>query len=409
MSAISEGPAITVPAVTLFRGTRPAGLPRLRRNVWRAVQLGLAATVLAVATSSAAPAQTGPIQPAPPGSGTFLESWALAPTGTDPSQPSSRPNLSYALARGAAQNDSVSVWNYSDKQLTFHVYATDAYNDATGEFALLPGDHKAKDAGSWVKLVTNFVTVPSRTRIDIPFTTTVPPNASPGDHAAGIIASLPTATANGNGQRITVDRRTGSRVYIRVAGPIRRSLVVENTSTKYHGTFNPLDGNLAVTYTLRNAGNVRLGARQTVTAKDLFGHTDDTHKLRVIPEVLPGNSITFHETLHGVPASLRVGATINVTPIEPIGAVGKPPAAESVTSHAWAIPWTLLLLLALIYLVWRLYRRYQDAHDAPPLTTQGGPNGSGPPRPDTTQGGAPRRPESVLRFTRRAPRGAGGP
>ena len=64
-------------------------------------------------------AQEGPIQNPPPGS--FVESWALAPTGLDPSQPSSRPNITASLAPGATQQDSVSLWNYSDVPLTFHV------------------------------------------------------------------------------------------------------------------------------------------------------------------------------------------------------------------------------------------------------------------------------------------------
>ncbi len=353
---------------------------------------------------STASAQEGPIQNPPPGS--FIESWALAPTGLDPSQPSSRPNITASLSPGATQQDSVSLWNYSDVPLTFHVYATDAYNNAAGDFTLLPANIKARDVGSWITLATNQVTVGAKTRVDIPFTMHVPPSASPGDHTAGIVASLPTPTNDAANHRVIIDRRTGSRVYLRVNGPVNPSLVVEHLSSEYHGSFNPLGGTLDVTYTLRNPGNVRLGARQLVSAHDIFGRTIADHKPRVIPELLPGNAITVHEKFTGVPATFRVGADVTITPLVPPGVDEKPPAAVTAGTGSWAIPWTVLLLLALALLLWRLYRRYRSSHrTAPPLGPGASPSGGLPPGapPD---GGMSRRPEQVLRFERRLPGGA---
>jgi hypothetical protein len=368
---------------------------QLRRRV-RLLALCLAAVAIVLVSAVPASAATGPNEPAPPGSGNFLESWALAPTGTDPSQPSSRANLSYTVDKGSSVKDSVSLWNYSDVQLTFHVYATDAYNNVTGEFTLLPSNIKPKNAGTWFTLQTNYVTVPSRTRVDIPFTMTVPNDATPGDHIAGIVASVPTGATNGAGQHAIVDRRTGSRAYVRVNGPVNPSLVAENLSTVYHGAFNPLDGSLDVSWTLRNAGNVRLGARQQVSVTDVLGRELDSRRGKLVQELLPGNAVRLHERFTGVPATFRVGANVKVTPIEPAGVAGKPPAPETYGSKTWAIPWTVLLLLLLALLLWRLYRRYRRREESPPMAAGGSAGGGGPGVPPGAS--SPRTPESVLHY-----------
>jgi hypothetical protein len=358
--------------------------------------------IMFVVSAHPVQAADGPNNPAPPGSGQFLESWALAPTGTDPSQPSSRPNLTYTLDPGASATDSVSLWNYSDVQLTFHVYATDAYNNRTGEFTLLPGNLKAKNAGTWVTLQTNFVTVPPRTRVDIPVAIHVPSDASPGDHTGGVVAAAPTGTKTAGGQTAVVDRRTGSRIYVRVNGNVNPSLVVENLSSDYTGAFNPLDGTMHVSYTLRNPGNVRLGARQVVEITDVFGRSVASRHGKVIPELLPGNAVRLHEHFTGVPAELRLGASVKVIPVEPVGTTEKAPASTMYTSHTWAIPWTVFLLLLLAFLLWRLYRRYRTrAQELPPAGPGGSAGGPGP-RGGAGPTGVQREPESVLRFDGRA-------
>ena len=386
-------------------GRSNVGLPRAARAVLTALVVLFALGVLAIPAG----AQEGPVPSPPPGSGQFVESWALAPTGLDPSQPSSRPNITASLAPGATQQDSVSLWNYSDVPLTFRVYATDAYNNAAGDFTLLPGDQKPRDSGSWITMATDHVTVAAKTRVDIPFTLHVPPTASPGDHTAGIVASLPTPTSDADNHRVILDRRTGSRVYVRVNGPVNPSLVVENLSSDYHGSFNPLDGTLDVTYTLRNPGNVRLGARQLVAVHDLFGRTVAERKPRSIPELLPGNAITVHEKFSGVPATFRLGADVTITPLVPAGVSEAPPAKETVGTHSWAIPWTLLLVVALAILLWRLYRRYRSSRSTVPPLGPGTPPRTGIPPGTPTNGGVVRQPEQVRRFTGRQPGGAAAP
>jgi len=339
-------------------------------------RLVLAFFVFALTTLAGMPvalaADNGPVGNPPPGSGQFLESWALSPTGSDPTQPGTRTALTYNVAPGAVQQDSVSLWNYSDVPLTFHVYATDAFNNGTGDFTLLPSDHKPTDVGSWVQLKTGIVDVAPKERVDLPFTVTVPKDATPGDHTAGIVASVPTDTIDPNGNRVTVDRRTGSRLYLRVQGPVNPSITVENLSSDYKGTFNPLDGTLEVTYTLNNPGNVRLGAHQVITVHDLVGREVASRKLRDLPELLPKNHFTVHQKFTGIPATLRVGTDVKITPFAAQAGVSgtELPSSTTSTTNSWAIPWTVILLLLLAVLLWRLRRRWQRSHPraAPPTS-----------------------------------------
>jgi hypothetical protein len=341
-----------------------------------------------------------------------IDSFALAPTGTDPSQPGSRPYLSYSVAPGATQTDSVTLWNYGTSQLTFHVYSPDAFNNVDGGFALQDGKKPAKDAGSWVKLEREWVTLPPGTKTDIAVTLTVPKGASPGDHTAAIVAASQTPGLDQEGKNVLIDRRTGSRLYVRVNGPANPALSVDDMSTVYRPALNPLDGTLDVTYSIRNSGNIRLGTQQSVDVHDVLGSVATRsscptvtgsaskkeraaakaaaadHCLPDIPELLPGNSVTRHLTFTGVAATFRVTADVNLAPFAVAGGTGaKLPKLEtvSVSTSAWAIPWLLVVVLVLLGTVIWLVRRQRGRPRAGAAPTAGGsgpaaggPGGAGP-------------------------------
>jgi len=286
-----------------------------------------------------------------------VESWALTPTGADPNEPGSRPDFAYTLEPGASVKDSLTVWNYSNVQLTFRVYATDAFNTAGDGFDLIPANQTPKDAGAWIHVNQSYVTLPAASKVSIGFTVLVPANAPPGDHAAGIVAA--SRTSGGQGGKIALDRRIGSRVYLRVSGPVTPALVVEHLATRYHASVNPLGGRLDVTYTVRNNGNVRLGAHQKVAARDVFGSVADRRPAD-LPDLLPGNAVTITEHFAGVAATVHVSAKVTLTPFVPAGAAqpGSPAVGPvSASASVWAFPWTILALLVVLGIVLVFVRR----------------------------------------------------
>src|SRR5262249_44718724 len=138
---------------------------------------------------AAARAQTNPgPTPSPLTTDPNAQSFALTPASADPS--ASRSTLTYTLAPGATVKDAVTVWNYSpNTQLNFRVYPTDAFNNSAGDFSLLTGAQKPKDAGSWVSVAQENITVRPLTSVVLPISITVPRDAKPGDHVGAVLVS----------------------------------------------------------------------------------------------------------------------------------------------------------------------------------------------------------------------------
>lgn len=326
------------------------------------------AVALAVALLSLVPtwarAQIAP-PPAPNPGAAVVNSWALTPTGDKPGEPGTRPNLTYDVSPGDEIKDSVTLLNYSNVQLTFRIYATDAYNNVDGNFDLLTGDKTPVDAGSWVTLPQANITVPALATATLPITIAVPPDAGPGDHAAAILASSQAEGSGPDGKLVTLDRRTGSRLYVRVAGPVFPALDVEKIKGTYHPALNPLAGSLDVSYTVRNRGNVRLAARQRLALQGPFGIGLDKATPVDVPELLPGGSVTLQARFDDVPATAVLATSITLKPLAARDAASPEGAAELTrTGRTLAIPWSLVVLLlaaVLISYARKAYGRHQDA------------------------------------------------
>lgn len=348
--------------------------PNVRNN---RSPLFLSATTVAVAIvalavppavgQSSPPTPTGPVPPE------VVNSWALTPSGDKPGEPGSRPNLSHSLAPGAQVKDSVTLLNYSNVQLTFRVYATDAFNNVDGQFDLLTAEKTAVGAGTWVTLPQANVTVPALSSATLPITITVPPDARPGDHAAAVLAASQADGTGPDGKVITLDRRTGSRLYVRVAGPMEPTLVVEKVRSTYHPTLNPFGGSLDVSYTVRNNGNVRLAAKQRLALQGPLGLGLDTSSPVDVPELLPGSSVTLRARFGGVPATVLLATTVTLTPLASKDALSPDTATEaSRRGREIAMPWSVLALVLTVVLslhARRAYRRHQVGDDEPLVET----------------------------------------
>jgi hypothetical protein len=326
----------------------------------------------------------------------------LIPLTTDPNAPKSKPGFvtvgiapagsagldqrpffAIGATPGAHISDHVSFLNYSTSPLDIAVYATDALDTTSGTFSLLPANRAPKDSGSWIKLATTGkLHLPARTQALVPFSLTVPTDASPGDHSAGIVASI-SGIAQNKGAKVKLDQRVGSRVYVRVSGPLKPGLAIVNVKAHWHGTLNPIGtGSVDVTYGIRNTGNVRLGARQAVRLSGLFGGVTLAKGIVAIPEVLPGSTINQTAHFSGVWPQIRFTVKITATPVSQRGSADPSLSDASKTVHLWAIPWTLLAIVLVLLLLavglWRRRRR-RRARDARP-------HGPAKPNRATTEG-----------------------
>lgn len=296
--------------------------------------------------------------------------WGIVPSG--PEGPGDRGAFDFVMDPGASRTDVVAVANYSERPLTLAVYAHDAVRSTNGGFDLLPATEEPVDVGSWVVLDETPLTVPARSRVDVPFRIRVPANATPGDHAGGIVASLATEPGGLSSGEVTVDRRVGARIYVRVSGTLDPRLAATDVHASFSGLPVGAPGEIRVDYTVRNTGNVRLSGRPTVRVAGPFGLGTREVTGEPLPELLPGDSVTTSAVVDGVWPLVRLDVDVTVQPessgdqlLEP------PPASGSAGVHVWAVPWVVLAVLGALVLavVVRLRRRRRSRGPTPVSTS----------------------------------------
>lgn len=299
-------------------------------------------------------------------------SWSVQPS--TPDGPDGRDAFTFKVDAGTTLSDWVAVNNFSDHKITLRVYAADATTDYdTGEFTLIGADQASTDVGAWTsvakgsticpdsndeaeaacaaKLGTG-ITLEARSTANVPFTITVPHDATPGDHAAGIVASYASQANDATGAQVRVEQRTGTRIYLRVNGELAPSLRVTGTVAGYDGTVNPVgSGDARVDFDVTNSGNVRLDAVSRVHLTGLFGKDLGAVDLPALEHLLPGGTAHVTAELPGVAPWLLLSAEVTVTPAAPAGEPADglgtlTPVGSS--ARAWAVPWSLLGLVALI-------------------------------------------------------------
>jgi hypothetical protein len=290
----------------------------------------------------------------------IVHSWALAPAGSEEAGGvGNRNELTYVADPGSVIEDAVTLFNLSNVPLVFRIYATDAFNNPDGEFDLLAPEIPPTGAGTWVDLGAEQITVDAGTQVTMPITITIPENASAGDHAGAVLASSAAVSTGEDGQQLTLDRRTGTRLYVRVNGPLVPELTIENVDTDYESSINPLGGSATVTYTIENRGNVRLGGTVTASIGGPFGIGSQDADPRVIADLLPGQSVTFEEEFDDVAALGVAVAEVALDPVDDGGATSEP-----VSRQSWSLALPIVVLLALAAalfgaLALRAVRRHQ--------------------------------------------------
>ncbi|MFC3572750.1 hypothetical protein ACFOZ0_05545 [Streptomyces yaanensis] len=252
--------------------------------------------------------------------------WSVAPaTGGAGGRP-------YVYAEGepgTVLQDALSVFNPGGKPLTVRLSGADADNTADGGFTVR---RKPVDTGAWIGFARTTggmgvpparakprawgnvavravsVTVPARTRADVPFTVAVPTGAAPGDHPGAIVAS-----ADG--------RSSAVRVQLRVSGPALSALTVEHVAVR--------DGRIS--YELVNRGTTVLTPRLAVRAEGVLGRVLDRPPRTLPLELLPGRRVRLSEPWSDHPALDAVDVRLTVT------AAGG--AHASASASARFVPW----------------------------------------------------------------------
>jgi hypothetical protein len=227
--------------------------------------------------------------------------WTVAPAANHFG--AGREDVRYTVNPGGRVEDAIAVVNGGTAPLRLALSATEAA----------------------VRLERRDVTVAPGQSAEVPFLVAPSGDAAPGDHAGDIVAS-------GGGRRVEIPIR------LRVGGPLKPSLSVEDVEVHYSG------GRATVTYTVHNTGNAILTARQAVSLSGPFGRWSvRAGKLADSPALLPGRRWKGSAPLRDVTPALRLTANVTLVPLLTDAAGSTSPLSPATASgHAWTVPWAPL-------------------------------------------------------------------
>lgn len=300
-------------------------------------------------SASAAPgtAQTGSADPAPAAD---RVTWGVEPVPGAEGEP--RVSFRHDLDPGGTAADTLVVRNFAEREVTFDLYARDGITTPDGRFDIAQAEVTPTDSGSWIELETTSVTVPAQGVVEVPFRISIPATATPGDHPAGIVATVRTTGGDGEGAAVSVERRVGARVHLRVTGDIAPALEVQQLSTAFTGEWTLVSGGrLRTTFEVANTGNIRLGAQGSITVSGPFGLGSRTVALTPVAEILPGTSVPVDVEIDGVPPLFLAGAEVTLHPVA-VAADAAPQAAPAAASlRTAAVPWAWIVVAAVLALI----------------------------------------------------------
>jgi len=333
--------------------THPADLPRAPRRAGTAVLLTALAAALGTALLAPAwPAAAATTEIAPtPAQPDNTVTWTVQPATAD--GPDDRISLRHVLDPGASVAEHVTVTNLGETPATFAVYAGDGVLSDAGYFDLPPTGTPPRDGGSWVTLGavegaqpqddgTLLVALDAGAAVTVPLTISVPDDARPGDHPAGVVAELVA------GDSLRLAARNGVRLHLRVTGDIEAALTPTDVTTRWEPSWNPFaPGTVHVRYRVENTGDVRLAARAVTTLAGPFGvaAAEDRTEVR---EVLPAQQVLVEAAVPVWPV-VRVTGHVDTRPwVVGDDVVDAALRTGSAQVTVWTVPWTQLALLVLV-------------------------------------------------------------
>jgi hypothetical protein len=221
-------------------------------------------------------------------------SFGIRPTTAFEDRPETFSYFSYELTPGAVLTDEALVMNDGEVPVTLKLYAADgitAQNAGTA-FAKQGQESTGASAGDshWLSVpVTNIALEPGQEMI-APFTISVPSDASPGHHVAGLVVEGPPSEGGEGQLAVNVVRRVGVAVVIDVPGPHVAGLEITGTCLRQQdeqGATFEID--------VRNTGNVFVKGEGSLPITDGNGEEIASIPLSM-DTVLPEDATTFQVT-----------------------------------------------------------------------------------------------------------------
>ncbi len=181
------------------------------------------------------------------------------------------PLIQLSLAPGQTWSSTLKVVNTNEYELP--LYASMAVLETNGDegqskFTPVLEGSETSTLANWVKLGTNDFKITEEKSFDLPFTITVPEDASPGGHyAAIIIGSQPLGEAP-EGASISVSSSISTLLFLRVAGDVVEKGTIREFTTEDNFYSRP---NVKFLLRFENSGNVHIQPQGEIVITNMWG------------------------------------------------------------------------------------------------------------------------------------------
>ena len=217
--------------------------------------------------------------------------------GSDPNLPG---YFVHTLAPGALMTDEALAVNSGDVPVTVRLYAADAITAINGGTGFANDGEEKNGVARWLSLPMKQLSLQPHETKTVPFLITVPSDASPGQHTAGLVleavagSAVPASGNAGTGFTVNVVRRAGVAVLIDVPGYNAAGLEITGVCLRQQDKQHGATFEVAV----RNTGNIFVRGQGSLVIRDREGT-----ELAAIPinmdTVLAGDA-TYFQVPHPV-------------------------------------------------------------------------------------------------------------
>lgn len=258
-------------------------------------------------------------------------SFGIRPTKAFEDRPETFSYFSYSLEPGAVLSDAALVMNSGEVPVTLKLYAADGITAVNGGTAFAREGQEPTGVNRWLSLSVTEIALEPGEEMAVPFTITVPSDASPGQHVAGLVVAAPpigeaSPSREGEGQfAVMVVQQAAVAVVIDVPGPRVAGLEITGTCLKEQD-----DLGATFVVAVRNTGNIFLKGEGSVLIMDRNGQELASNPLKM-GTVLAGDATSFQvrHPVHLADGDYLVNAVLNyeeeTTVLE--GTAALPPAS----------------------------------------------------------------------------------
>ncbi len=277
-------------------------------------------------------------------------------------------SLDLSGRRGETIKDTIAVINDGSAEQTFTLGTLKFVPDETSTPKFIPFETDHSGLPEWIAFPIKTVTVPANTKVDVPFTVTIPDAVPSGTAYAAITvsaASSEVVATNG----AAINAKMASLLFVTVQGETVEKLALldfgatnsGNTSLQLARWFN---------FRVQNQGNVVAVPSGTITLVDAIGRTLLSQPINSEQSrVLPMTTRSFAGSIGPIPSSFGDAlrsevANFAIGPVTAKLTVASGSQTFSKTASYWTLPWHLLLTAAMAVVIllalWKLLSRGRD-------------------------------------------------